>query len=72
MKLEEKENLRNTIQDLGFREERDYNGRMVLKNNVPIKKTMNFDEVENLVGRLRKEKRENKTEKLKLRGKNKK
>ena len=53
MKLEEKERLRQTIQDLGFREEKDYNGKMVLKNNIPIKRSMDFQEVDSLVTRLK-------------------
>ena len=53
MKLEEKQKLKNTIEELGFKEERDYNGKTVLKNNIPIKKTMNYGEVEHLVSRLK-------------------
>ena len=45
MRLEKKEKLKNTIEELGFREDMDYNGKMVLKNNVPIKKNMNYLEV---------------------------
>jgi pseudouridine-5'-phosphate glycosidase len=53
MRLEEREKLKNTIEELGFKEEIDYNGKMVLKNNIPIKKNMNYREVESLVQRLR-------------------
>ena len=45
MKEEQKQKLKNTIEELGFKEERDYNGKMVLKNNIPIKKNMNYNEV---------------------------
>lgn len=49
--------MKNTIEELGFKEESDYNGKMVLKNNVPIKKTMDFREVGNLVDRLKQNKK---------------
>lgn len=53
MKLEKKDKLKHTIEELGFREEKDYNGKMVLKNNISIKKTMTFKEVEGLINRLK-------------------
>ncbi|TXI81281.1 MAG: hypothetical protein E6Q39_01500 [Crocinitomicaceae bacterium] len=56
MKLEKKEKLKNTIEELGFKEEKDYNGKMVLKNSIPIKKTLAFKEVDNLVTRLKQSK----------------
>ena len=44
--------MKKTIEDLGFKEERDYDGKIVLKNNIPIKKKMPADEVEALIKKL--------------------
>lgn len=49
--------LKNIIEELGFKEEIDYNGKMVLKNNVPIKKNMHYWEVESLLDRLKDKKK---------------
>jgi hypothetical protein len=38
---------------LGFKEEKDYDGKVVLKSNLPVKRCMAFREVENLISRLR-------------------
>jgi hypothetical protein len=45
MKLEKKAFLKKKIEELGFKEEKDYDGKIVLKNNIPIKKNMAFREV---------------------------
>jgi hypothetical protein len=45
MKFEKKTFLKKKIEELGFKEERDYDGKIVLKNNIPIKKNMAFREV---------------------------
>jgi hypothetical protein len=53
MRLEKKQLLQRKIEELGFREEKDYDGKIVLKNNIPIKKHMAFKEVEQLITRLK-------------------
>ncbi len=53
MKQEKRDFLNKTIQKLGFKEEKDYDGQVVLKNNVPIKRSMTYRQVEDLITRLK-------------------
>jgi len=48
--------LKQTIGELGFKEERDHKGKLVLKNNLPNKRNMNYAEVEALISRLKAQK----------------
>ena len=52
LKLEKKEHLNKIVNQLGFKEEIDYDGKTVLKNNVFIKKKMSLEEVSNMLTRL--------------------
>lgn len=58
MKLQKKAFLQKKIEELGFKEEKDYDGKIVLKNNIPIKRNMAFKEVENLITRLNQNKKQ--------------
>lgn len=42
MQLEKKEFLKRKIEELGFKEEKDYDGKVVLKSNLPVKRYMAF------------------------------
>lgn len=53
LKLEEKENIKKIVNDLGFKEEKDYDGKSVLKNRIPIKQNLSLKEVDKLLGKLK-------------------
>lgn len=50
--LEKMQHLHHVIHHLGFKEEKDYQGNLVLKNRIPIKNHIDSKEEKQLISRL--------------------